>query len=157
MSLFSKHVLHFYCPMDGEAAPLSETPDYAFSQEMMGRGVVIFPTGNKVYAPTDAKIDFTFPTRHAIALKAKSGEEYLIHVGIDTYKLNGKGFMLHVKSGDIVQHGQLLLEFDLDYINSQGLSPATPIVFPDVYKKKLEIETFGPVSANDKLLEIRKK
>lgn len=156
MSLFSKHILDFYCPIEGTSAPLSKTPDCSFSKELMGCGVVIFPTDNKVYAPTDAKIDFIFPTKHALALKAKSGEEYLIHVGIDTYKLKGEGFTLHVKPGEFVKQGELLMEFNLNYIKTQGLSPATPIIFPNAEKKNLTILSFGSVVAHEKILEIKR-
>lgn len=100
MGLFSKHNLIFLSPLDGEAAPLSKIPDHAFSQGLLGAGLVIFPTKNKVYAPTDGKIDFIFPTKHAIGFETKEGFEYLIHVGIDTYKLKGDGFQLHVEAGD---------------------------------------------------------
>lgn len=157
MGLFSKHNLTFHCPLDGEAAPLSKIPDHAFSQGLLGAGLVIFPTKNKVYAPTDGKVDFIFPTKHAIGFETKEGFEYLIHVGIDTYKLGGEGFQLHVEAGDHVTQGQLLLEFDPERILYQGLSTATPIVFPNAHKDCIDVLKYGTVNANDELLTLKRK
>ncbi|MCQ4987213.1 PTS glucose transporter subunit IIA, partial [Anaerostipes caccae] len=87
MALLSKGKEVFGCPMDGEVRPLSETPDRAFADGLLGDGVVIFPSGDKVFALSAAKVNFTFPTRHAVGLETKSGYEYLIHVGINTNQL----------------------------------------------------------------------
>lgn len=155
MTLFAKNNLVFYCPLNGEIAPLSKTPSDAFSHDLLGTGIVIFPNENKVYAPTDAKINFIFPTKHAIGFETKSGYEYLIHVGIDTNQLKGNGFKLHVQSGDYVKQGQLLLDFDLDLIQSHGLSIATPVVFPNA--SQIDVLKYGQAKANDKLLIVKRK
>lgn len=107
----------FGSPVDGVIASITETPDDAFSQKMVGDGVVIFPTGNKIYAPCDASLDVLFPTNHALGLTSLNGTEILIHVGIDTVKLEGKSSKAFVKQGDQVKKGDLLLEIDLEFIS----------------------------------------
>ena len=94
----------------------------------MGEGVVIEPSGNKVYAPCDATVTALFSTLHAVGLTTDDGVEVLVHVGMDTVELNGEGFTAYVAQGDRVRAGQLLLEFDADLIRSKGYSLATPFV-----------------------------
>lgn len=95
---------------------------------MVGDGVVILPTGNRIYAPCDGSVDVLFPTKHALGLTSLNGTEILIHVGIDTVKLEGKGFKSFVNQGDQVKKGDLLLEMDLDFIAQNSPSIAIPIV-----------------------------
>ena len=115
-------------PITGEVKPLSECPDEVFSSEAVGKGVFIEPGEGKVYAPCDGEISMLFDTKHAIGITGTSGEEILIHVGMDTVNLGGEGFTAHINTGDQVKAGQLLLEFDMDYIRSKGLPVATPVV-----------------------------
>lgn len=115
-------------PVSGELKPLSECPDPVFSSETLGKGVVIEPTEGKIYAPCDGVVENLADTLHAVGLTADSGAEILIHIGMDTVGLNGKGFTPHCKTGDKVKAGQLLLEFDMDFIKSQGLPVATPVI-----------------------------
>ncbi|EHI99180.1 PTS system, beta-glucoside-specific IIABC subunit [Clostridium sp. DL-VIII] len=115
-------------PMNGEIKPLEEVEDEVFSQGVMGKGIAIFPTEGKVYAPATGKIVTFFPTGHAIALQTDDGAEILIHVGMDTVKLEGKYFEPKVKVEETVEKGQLLLEFDMNAIESEGYSVLTPIV-----------------------------
>ena len=98
----------------------------------MGDGIVMFPKGNMIYAPADATIETVFPTKHAIGLKTKQGTEILLHVGIDTVKLDGKGFTVFVKDGDSVQKGDKLMEVDLNYIAENAASTAIPMVFTNL-------------------------
>lgn len=119
----------FSCPVDGKAADISETPEEAFSGKLMGDGIVIFPTGNIIYAPADVTIEAVFPTKHAIGMKTKKGTEILLHVGIDTVKLNGSGFQIFVKDGQQVKKGTKLMEVDFDFIKKNAASTATPMVF----------------------------
>ena len=119
----------FSCPVDGKAADISETPEEAFSGKLMGDGIVIFPTGNIVYAPADVTIEAVFPTKHAIGMKTQKGTEILLHVGIDTVKLNGSGFQIFVKDGQQVKKGTKLMEVDFDFIKKNAASTATPMVF----------------------------
>jgi PTS system trehalose-specific IIC component len=97
----------------------------------MGDGIAIDPAEGKIYAPFSGEISVAFPTGHAYGIKAANGKEVLIHIGMDTVELNGKGFTPHVKQGDIVKQGDLLTEVDLDYIRSQGKPVVTPVIFTD--------------------------
>ena len=140
----------FASPIDGELADIGQTPDDAFSNKMVGDGVVIFPTGNQVYAPCDASVDVLFPTKHAIGLTSLKGTEVLIHVGIDTVKLDGKGFKAFVKQGDQVKKGDLLLELDMDYISKNAPSTAIPIVFTNLMENQsVKIIKPGKVKARE--------
>ncbi len=124
-------------PIKGDYTGIDKTPDDAFANKGMGDGFLITPEEGKAYAPFSGKVSVMFPTGHAVGLKNASGVEVLIHVGIDTVKLKGEGFTQHVKQGDRVKKGDVLLEFDIDYIKEQGYDPATPLVF--VEKEKVEI------------------
>ena len=98
----------------------------------MGNGIVIFPKNNMVYSPDDATVIHVFPTKHAIGLMTDSGLELLIHVGIDTVKLDGRGFTVFVKEGQHVNRGDKLLSFDMKYIRNNAASDAIPVVSPAV-------------------------
>lgn len=117
-----------YAPVTGEVRPLAECPDEVFSSEALGKGVFIEPAEGKVYAPCNGEISTLFETKHAIGITGTAGEEILIHVGMDTVNLGGEGFTAHINTGDKVKRGQLLLEFDMDFIRSKGLATATPVV-----------------------------
>lgn len=118
--------------VEGRMADISEAPDEAFAGKLMGDGIVMFPKGNIVYAPADATIETVFPTKHAIGLKTKEGTEILLHVGIDTVKLDGKGFTVFVNDGDTVKKGDKLMEVDLNYIAENAASTAIPMVFTNL-------------------------
>ena len=116
----------------GPKVTVIKAPDEAFAGKLMGDGIVMFPKGNTIYAPADATIETVFPTKHAIGLKTKQGTEILLHVGIDTVKLDGKGFTVFVKDGDSVQKGDKLMEVDLNYIAENAASTAIPMVFTNL-------------------------
>ena len=99
---------------------------------MMGDGFAIKPSGNKICSPMDAEVVSLFPTNHAIGIQNENGIECLIHVGIDTVNLKGEGFTAHVKIGDKVKSGDLLLEVDFDGISSKVPSIITPVIFTDI-------------------------
>ena len=144
-------------PCDGKVGLLSETPDETFASEMMGKGLVIFPTSNKFYAPVDGKVPFVFGTKHAIGMVSDKGTEILLHIGIDTVTLNGEGYTIHVENGQDIKKGDLLAEVDLDFIKSKGLSTATPIVFTNLEQdSKLKVLKMGEVKANDAIIEVQK-
>lgn len=144
-------------PCDGKVGLLSETPDETFASEMMGKGLVIFPTSNKFYAPVDGKVSFVFGTKHAIGMVSDKGTEILLHIGIDTVTLNGEGYTIHVENGQDIKKGDLLAEVDLDFIKSKELSTATPIVFTNLEQdSKLKVLKMGEVKANDAIIEVQK-
>lgn len=144
-------------PCNGRVGLLSETPDETFASEMMGKGLVIFPTSNKFYAPCDGKIQFVFNTKHAIGILSDKGNEILLHIGIDTVKLNGEGFNILIKDGQVIKKGELIAEINLDYIRKNATSDATPIVFTNLNQdSKLKVIQIGEVKANEVILEVNR-
>ena len=115
-------------PMNGTVIPLSEVSDAVFSSEMLGKGFGVEPSEGKAYAPVDGEVTTVFDTKHALGLMSKNGVELLIHIGMDTVKLNGRGFDVKVKAGDQVKAGDLLAEFDMDLIKSEGYPVTTAVV-----------------------------
>ena len=120
---------------------------------MLGKGLAIIPSEGKVYAPFDGTVEALFATKHAIGLKSESGIEVLIHIGIDTVKLEGKGFTSHIAQGDMVKKGQLLVEFDIPFIKEQGYDVTTPVMvtnmddYLDILKTdKSELEAIDEVA-----------
>ena len=95
-------------PVKGKAVPLSSVNDPTFSEGMLGQGIAICPEDSKIYAPADGTIGMVFNTLHAVSLTTKEGVEILIHIGLDTVKMNGEGFKGYVKAGDTVKKGQIL-------------------------------------------------
>lgn len=129
----------FHMPIDGDIIELSEVPDDVFAKEMMGPGFGIMPKGKTIHSPIDGKVVSVFPTNHAIGLETDTGVEILIHVGLDTVKLNGEGFELLVENGQLIQRGDALLNIDLDYIKANAPSVVTPVIFTNVEKANLHM------------------
>ncbi|WP_040285401.1 N-acetylglucosamine-specific PTS transporter subunit IIBC [Sporosarcina koreensis] len=145
----------FTMPVDGDIIPLSEVPDDVFAKEMMGPGFGIMPKGKTIHSPIDGKVVSVFPTNHAIGLETDTGVEVLIHVGLDTVKLNGKGFELLVENGQLIQRGDALLNIDLDYIGEHAPSVVTPVIFTNVDKANLHILKKGfQRQGTDKILKV---
>ncbi|SFB21566.1 PTS system, glucose-specific IIA component [Lentibacillus halodurans] len=117
-----------YTPVNGEIVSLEEVPDPVFSQKMMGDGVAVKPSEGKIYSPVDGEVVQIPDTKHAIGLRAKDGTEVLVHIGLETVSLEGKGFTVSVRTGDNVSAGQPLMAFDLEYIRDNASSDMTPIV-----------------------------
>lgn len=115
-------------PLTGKVINIAEVKDPTFSSGLLGQGVGIIPTSGKVFAPFDGVISSLFSSKHAINMVSDNGVELLIHVGINTVRLNGEGFIAHVKSGDSVKAGELLLEFDIDFIQKAGYFLDTPVL-----------------------------
>ena len=115
-------------PIKGKVLPLSETPDDVFASGAMGEGVAIDPAEGKVYAPADGEITTFFPTGHAIGITTANGAELLLHIGMNTVDLNGKGFTPKKQQGDKVKKGDLLLEFDIPTIKAAGYPVITPVI-----------------------------
>ena len=141
-------------PVSGEMKPISECPDPVFSSETLGKGVVIEPTEGKIYAPCDGVIENLADTLHAVGLTSASGAEILIHIGMDTVSLSGKGFKAHCKTGDKVKAGQLLMEFDISFIKSQGLPVSTPVLVTNSDDYADVIFEPRKVNHGDKMIEL---
>lgn len=142
-------------PMTGEIHPLADAPDPVFAQKMMGDGFCVFPTEGRVLSPVSGKVISIFPTRHAVGLVTPDGLEVLIHVGIDTVKLQGEGFQVLVEEAAEVKAGQPLLEVDLERIRTKVPSLATPVVFPQLDGRTWELVHEGPVKAGEPVGRVR--
>ena len=140
-------------PLVGKAIALSEVKDEAFASGAMGQGIAVDPAKGEVYAPCDGEITVFFPTGHAIGLHTDDGAELLIHVGMDTVKLNGRGFTPMVKQGERVKKGQLLLKFDIQLLKEEGYSVFTPIVIANTDEFADVIPTAsGDVDVNTEII-----
>lgn len=117
-----------YSPFTGTAEPIDHAPDVTFAQKMIGDGYMVMPCSGTVLAPCDGTVAFVFPTKHAIGLKADDGMEIMLHIGVDTVKLNGQGFEVFVKEGDSFHKGDKLMEFDLAYIREHAVSEACIVI-----------------------------
>ncbi len=148
-------VVKISSPMNGTAMPLEEVPDEGFAGGMMGLGAGVLPAEDTVYAPEDGEISLLFDTKHAIGITTDSGVELLIHIGIDTVKLNGEGFTPLINTGDKVKKGQPIMKLDLEFLKSHAPSLATPVLdtAPDD-NKKYRLLTNGPVKAGEELFAI---
>lgn len=141
-----------YSPLNGRVIPLSQVDDPVFSEGMMGPGVGIEPEEGSLYAPADGEITVAFPTGHAVALKTADGMEVLIHIGIDTVKLNGDGFQIHVAEGDKVKTGDLLVSFDIPKITSAGYPTTTMVLVSNADEAGTMTEpASGTVHVKDRL------
>ena len=142
-------------PVTGKAADLGTAPDEAFAQRMMGDGAVVTPEEAFVYAPEDGEVAFVFDTKHAVGYMTDSGVSLLIHVGIDTVKLNGEGFEVLVENGQKVKKGQPMLKLDLDYLKANAPSLATPVLCTELEDdQRIRLLKEGPVKAGEPLFEV---
>ena len=144
-----------YSPFKGRAASITEAPDEAFAEKMMGDGYVVFPSEGVVYAPEDCEISFVFPSKHALGLRTEDGLEYLLHIGVDTVKLEGKGFEVFVQENDKVKKGDKLMEFDIEYIKEHAKSEACIGVFTSLEEgQEIVMKAEGEIEALEEIAEI---
>ncbi|MNN35548.1 Glucose-specific phosphotransferase enzyme IIA component [compost metagenome] len=163
-SMFSKwrkksnndQIVEVSTPVTGNSVSLSQVPDEAFAAGHMGKGVAVEPTEGKLVAPFDGKIIHVIKSNHAIMVEHPTGLQFLFHIGINTVSLKGEGFTSHVAVGDDVKKGQLLIEFDIEKIQSEGYSVITPIIVTNLDEVASNIESFnGPVQAgSDVILKV---
>lgn len=142
-------------PLAGTVQAISEAKDEVFSSEALGKGAVIFPENGELVSPVNGKIETLFPTLHAIGITSEAGSEILIHIGIDTVKLNGEGFKAYVQAGDTVTAGQKLISFDKEAIEAKGFDVETMIVVtnsPDY--AEISLLKNGKTSCCDEILEL---
>ena len=146
-----------YSVSEGTAILLSQVNDATFASEVLGKGIAVIPSKGEVVAPCDAVIETVFDTKHAVGLSTESGMELLIHIGINTVELNGKYFTSHVKNGDHIKKGQLLVSFDMEKVKAAGYDVTTPLIVTnsDDYKD-VKILSEDSVTPSDKVLEIVK-
>ncbi len=143
-----------YSVAKGTLIPIEEVPDETFASKVLGDGAAIIPEDGKVYAPADAEVVSIFDTKHAVCLHTDGGADILIHIGIDTVKLEGKYFTSHVDNGDHVKKGDLLVEFDKDAVEKAGYNTAIPIIVTETDGSSLEKEAGHPVDISDRIFRI---
>lgn len=141
-------------PLSGKAIPLTEVKDEVFSQKILGDGMAVIPDKGELYAPVDGTIVSVFDSRHAISMVSNAGVEILMHIGMDTVKLEGKGFDPQVKNGDAVKKGQLLMRFDLDAIKAAGYDVTTPVVIANGDEFTVSQTTDGVIAAGAALMTV---
>lgn len=144
-------------PTAGKLVSIKEVSDPTFSEEVLGKGAAIIPLDGKFYAPVDGTISTIFPTGHAAAITSSEGVEVLIHIGLDTVKLEGKHFTIHAEEGQEIKKGELLLEADLDQIKAEGYDIITPVIIcnSDEYSEIQMMEP-GDVTQGDDILKLQK-
>ena len=143
-------------PIAGTAIPLSQVDDAAFASEALGKGVAIEPAVGEVVSPINGKVVMVFDTKHAIGLESNEGVEILIHIGLDTVNLKGEGFTTHVKAGDLVEIGDKLVDFDIDFIKASGYKTTTPMVITNTFNyKNIEVVAEGTVDLGDAIVTVQ--
>lgn len=152
----NKNAITLSAHMNGKFVALENVQDEAFSSKVLGEGVAIEPEEGKLYSPCDGKVDMVFDTGHAVSLVSENGCEILLHIGIDTVKLNGRFFETHVSDGQEIHKGDLLISFDLDEIRNAGYQTTTPMIIcnTDDYET-VEAVSAEHVTAGNKIIEIK--
>lgn len=141
-------------PLSGQVVALKDVPDQVFASEAMGKGIAILPNKGEVVSPVNGVVTTIFPTGHAVGITSDSGAEILIHVGMDTVQLDGKGFRAHVQNNDRVQAGQKLIDFDIPTIEAAGLPIITPVIITNTNNYTDVISTQeAEVTAGDYLID----
>lgn len=153
----AENVHKLYSPFQGVLKPITEAPDEAFASKAMGDGYLVMPENGTVVAPEDGEVMFVFPSKHAIGLKAADGMEYLLHIGVDTVKLNGEGFTVFVSDGQKIKKGDKLMEFDPAYIREHAVSDACIVIFTGLTEgESLSLEGEKQVKRLELIGQIRK-
>ncbi len=140
-------------PLNGKAIPIEQVPDDVFAEKIMGDGAAVMPSDGAIYSPVDGTVATVAETLHAYGFTSEDGVELLVHFGLETVALGGKGFTSHVQEGDKVKAGQLVAEADMEFLKAQGINTVTPVVICDgADDEELEF-TYGEVKAGDVLVK----
>lgn len=150
---FRKESNEIVSPIKGKCIPIEEVKDQVFASKMMGDGFAIIPSGNRVVSPIDGEIVLIPASKHAIGLKTKSGIEILIHIGLETVNLNGRGFKVFKSKGDKVKAGEALIEFDSMFMKEKDIDMTTMVIFTSGYDKEIKLDCYGKeVNAGEVLI-----
>lgn len=142
-------------PMKGKVVPIEDIPHKVFNGKLLGEGIAIQPTDGKVLSPVEGRIIHIMNSKQAVGIKSLNGADILIHVGIETEKLQGEGFETFVQAGDAVKPGDKLIEFDLEYVEKNAKSTITPVIISnsEAYQSIIAIKS-GEVDYKEPLLEL---
>lgn len=155
-NLFGKGGIQIGAPVTGKCVSIKEVSDPTFSEEILGKGAAVIPADTKFYSPAAGTVTTVFPTGHAVAVTTDEGVEVLIHIGLDTVKLDGKHFTIHAEDGQKVEKGDLLLEADLEQIKAEGYDIITPVIICNS-DEFAEIQAqAGDVAHGDTILTLKK-
>ena len=146
-----------YAPMSGVAVSLSDVPDEAFSQKILGDGGAVIPNSGAIYSPIDGEIIDITDSKHAFCITGNDGTEMLLHVGIDTVKLKGEGFRVNIVSGDKVKAGTKIATVDLEVLKKNNIHPHTPVVLTEAQNYKITQVHEGDVLGGRDVLFLYKK
>ncbi len=149
--------IEIIAPLSGEIVSIEDVPDVVFAEKIVGDGIAIKPTGNKIVAPVDGTIGKIFETNHAFSIESDSGIELFVHFGIDTVELKGEGFKRIAEEGQRVQKGDLVLEFDLAFLEEKAKSTLTPIVISNMDEIKELTKVSGSVVVGESVIMRIKK
>lgn len=149
--------VEIYSPLNGKVVELSLVPDEAFAKKMIGDGCAIDPEEGSVYSPVEGEIDI-FETNHAVSFETEKGLELIVHFGIDTVKLDGKGFERVGKPGSKVKPGDELVKYDLDFMRENAKSVITPVIINSMDEvEELKVVASGNVKVGDLLMKVKMK
>jgi glucose-specific phosphotransferase system IIA component len=149
-----RKIRDIHAPVDGQTVALESVDDEVFSQKMAGDGVAIIPISNIFTSPIEGVVTKIFSTNHAYSIKSDKDLEVMVHIGLDTVALEGKGFTRIVKEGDKVNIGDPIIEVDLDYVKEHAKDIITPIIILDESDVKSIEKTFDIVKCKDKIMEV---
>ncbi|CDL81926.1 PTS glucose transporter subunit IIA [Xenorhabdus cabanillasii] len=149
--------IEIIAPLSGEIVSIEDVPDVVFAEKIVGDGIAIKPTGNKIVSPVDGTIGKIFETNHAFSIESDSGIELFVHFGIDTVELKGEGFKRIAEEGQRVQKGDLVLEFDLAFLEERAKSTLTPVVISNMDEIKELSKLNGAVTVGESVIMRIKK
>ncbi|MDX7986032.1 PTS glucose transporter subunit IIA [Xenorhabdus sp. 12] len=149
--------IEIIAPLSGEIVNIEDVPDVVFAEKIVGDGIAIKPAGNKIVAPVDGTIGKIFETNHAFSIESDSGIELFVHFGIDTVELKGEGFKRIAEEGQRVQKGDLVLEFDLAFLEERAKSTLTPVVISNMDEIKELSKVNGSVVVGESVIMRIKK
>lgn len=149
-----RKIRDIHAPVDGQVVALSSVNDEVFSQKLVGDGVAIMPMSNTFFAPIDGIVSKIFITNHAYSIKSDKDIEVMVHIGLDTVNLEGKGFERLVEEGDRVNVGKGIIKVDLEYLKSQEKDIITPVIILEGSDVKTIEKIYNSVKAGDKMMEV---
>lgn len=141
--------IEIFAPLSGEIVNIEDVPDVVFAEKIVGDGIAIKPTGNKMVAPIDGTIGKIFETNHAFSIESNNGIELFVHFGIDTVELKGEGFKRIAEEGKQVKKGDVIIEFDLPFLEQRAKSTLTPVVISNMDEIKDMSKLSGQVAVGE--------